>query len=131
MQLNDSPFTPEIKVQLNGKEFTLSFPIPAIWAAEDATGIGIMNGEIFLKLPKMNARERSEMIVKIGWAGLITNHPELTLEQLGKMLYPATIIGFEAKMAEALSASMPKPEQKDEGDAKSPLATENVGSSAA
>jgi hypothetical protein len=121
MIVNDSPIEPLVPISLGGKEYTLCFPIPALWAFHDVTGIDLVNGG----KPKESDSKRAyfEHTIALCWAGLITKHPGITREEVGSMIFIGNFQYVERLVAKAIEATMSKEQTgaKEEATQGAPL----------
>ena len=122
MQNETSPLDTERKITLRGKEFTLFYPLEALWKYEDETGVSLIGDDSGTKeqleaeLKTLTRRQRIERTVALLWAGLITYHPDLTLQAVSKMVLPKDMPYVEATVAEAYKASWPELPSEESGD---------------
>lgn len=136
----DSPLHTEFPIELGGKTYTLSYPLPALWKFEDVSDVDLfLEAEVISegtpeeiaqesarrfseKLFGKNRRETMERVVQLLWAGLITFHPEMTMAEVGKFVFVRNLLSLRVKIAEALSASMSQQGEADQEEASAPLA---------
>jgi hypothetical protein len=116
--VNDSPFTPEVEIELGGKMYTLTYPIPAVWVLEDLGPYDFIGGGIAEEFANMTPRQKMKLIVDSCYAGLTTKHPDLTHAQVAAMIFPRNIRYVEEKTTEAFNAARPvsNPKVEDEAD---------------
>ena len=129
-----SPLQTDFPIKIGTADFTLTYPIEAIWAFEDATKFDIMsNGITEEQLLSMSVRARMEWIIDLLWAGLITRHPEFDSAELRKdgrarrakltsVLYFRDIQAVEGRVVEAFKASLPGLDVAVRPEDDSPLA---------
>jgi len=111
MEIKDSPFSPDVEVELGGEKFTLCYPIPAIWKLEDLSKMDILgNGLSEDDFKAMSRRHQLEFVINLVYAGLITKHPEITVAKVGGMLFLRNMLTVQKKAMEAFTASLPSPE---------------------
>lgn len=89
-----------VKIELDGKELTLEFNLNAF--AEIESEYGTID-ELMGKL----AEGRATTLRAVLWAGLISNHPELTLKQVGQMISLADIPTLSEKLNQAIAGGLP------------------------
>lgn len=121
-----SPIKTDFPITLGGKEFTLTYPIEALWAYEDATGETLLGEtrtkeEILAEFEAKTARQRMERVIQLLWSGLITHHPDLTVKQVRSLIFLRDLPSIEPQVVAALQASMPQAVETESGD--DPLAT--------
>lgn len=69
-----------VKVQLNGKEVTMAYPLLSVIRLEKEQGV---------RLQDLSDKEKAndiENILKVLWAGFIHENKDLTVEELGNMI---------------------------------------------
>lgn len=80
--MNSNKALPEIEIDFAGEKKKLVFSTLAFCLLEDLTGKNALDGEIWNK-PDVR------LLTTLLWAGLKTNHPEITLEEVrGKIALP-------------------------------------------
>jgi hypothetical protein len=110
--LKTSPTKTAFPITIAGKQFTLEYPIPAYWAFEDATGIDLLKPderpkeEIMAEYLAKPVRQRMQDSLWLLWAGLITHHPNITIEEVRSMVFLKDMGRIEAAVGEAQRASM-------------------------
>jgi hypothetical protein len=77
------PTLPDVKLEVDGEVYQLSYDFNAIVRAEQATGINLLNNV----LGDIGAASLRGLL----WAALLKDHPELTLEQAGSLIRPSNI----------------------------------------
>jgi len=113
------PTVVEFPITLGKKTFTLTFPVPSVWAFEDATGLDITSGELKVKdimgdKPKLQMQRTITLL----WAGLLAKHPEVasnatpadrqkTMDAVGRFVYFKNLGEITAKVFEAFMATIP------------------------
>ena len=127
--MSDPSVTPRVPITLD-RERNLSYPLPSLFAFEDATGVcvyagvtttellGIAEGDT---LTKEQARKCLQRVIDLCWAGLIAEDPALTKEQVGRWIYMGNMFAVRDKCIEAMFATLPQ-RSKDEAENESPLA---------
>lgn len=124
---NTSPLITDFPIEINGKQFMLAYPIAALWAYEDATGVDLFKNdprspeEIVAEAMQRPPRKRMEETVALLWAGLRTHQPELKLADVQAMVFLKDLPAIEKIVVDAYKASLPQ-DTAAEGDAD-PLAT--------
>ena len=121
-----SPERTDFPITLGGKEYTLAFPITAIWALEDATGRKFLDEtrskeEIMVEYEHMSKRKQLEEVVAMLYAGLITHHPDMTKGKAGSFVFLKNLVAIQAKVVEAFNASMSNGEKLPEAEGEGPL----------
>jgi hypothetical protein len=117
--MKEPVLNPNVNIELNGENYILCFPLPAIWKLEDLTGLQIIGGlteDQQKKLESMTPRENQQFMVRQLYAGLITHHPELDENTVGSMVFAANLDYIQAKVMEALAAAKPQPKATEGGD---------------
>ena len=95
---NNDPTKVETTITLAGVEYTLVYPIPSLFAFEDATGLELFNGEVKGEdLLGRNFRERCEKVTWMLWAGMLVKHPDMA-----KNTSPEVRAATHAKVANLL-----------------------------
>lgn len=117
VEVKDSPFEPDFKITLGGKEMILSFPMPAVWAFQDLTGIDLSAGISKEVLMGGTLREQIERMIALCWAGLVVKQPDVTREQVASWVYVRNVESVGVQVVQALGAAFPESEKK-EGDAE-------------
>lgn len=79
-QLGADPLLPEVSIVLGGVERKLCFDYNAIVLAEKFTGVNLLEGIV----GQVNATNLRGLL----WAALKRDCPDLTLEDLGRMIRP-------------------------------------------
>ena len=129
MDKETSPLETEFPITLRGQTFTLFYPIEALWAYEDETGASLIGDDTGTKeefeaqLQSLTRRQRIERTIALLWAGLITNHPELTLKAVSKMVLPKDMPYVEENVAKAYKACWPDLKPEEPGDPLAPSAS--------
>lgn len=122
MDVKDSPIEAAAKISLGGKDYSLSYPIPALWAFEDITGLDLLGGKVTLdQIEGKGGRERTRNIAALCYAGIKTKHPEVTFEEVSGLIFLDNLEYVTTTTAAAFFASLPKSEAK-EATEESPLA---------
>jgi len=122
MDVKDSPIEKSVEITLGGQPWQLSYPLPALWAFEDATGVDLTAGFDEEKVFGKGFRQRTERLAILCWAGLVTFHPELKREQVANWIFIGNLKYVEDKAAEALFSTLPGAEPKEEATQERPLA---------
>lgn len=127
MEAKTSILQREFPIAIGGKDFTICFPMPAVWAFEDISGVKMAElnnvGEPGVELSKEDRaklvdenlfgktpRERMERTLMLLWAGIKTKHPGVTYEQLTEMVYIPDLQVIAETVMQAFSASMAQPD---------------------
>jgi len=105
------PDKTDFPITLAGREYTLCFPITAIWRLEDETGRKFLDDarpkeEIVAEYEHMSRRDQMRQLVAMLWAGLVTHHPEMTMEKAGSFVFLKNMLHIQQVVAEAFSASL-------------------------
>jgi hypothetical protein len=133
MEAKTSILQREFPIVIGGKDFTICFPMPAVWAFEDISGVKMAElnnvGEPGVELSKEDRaklvdenlfgktpRERMERTLMLLWAGIKTKHPGVTYEQLTEMVYIPDLQVIAETVMQAFSASMAQPGVATEGE---------------
>lgn len=111
-----NPFPQEFAINIGGKERRLKYPLPSIFALEDATGVDIINGdqESAKKVSSKNRREMLNYAISMLWAGLIADEPALSRDEVARWVHFRNLEEVQVKTAAAFIAWMP--EAPAEGD---------------
>lgn len=75
--------TPRDKIYLQGQWRHLKFTLPVLQEFERLTGVNAVNGQVL-----KNGTPNAKVVPAMLWAGMITDEPELKLEQVTKWLEP-------------------------------------------
>ncbi|MFG3611444.1 hypothetical protein [Rummeliibacillus stabekisii] len=92
-------------VMINGEEKKLAYPVGALIKLETQYGIKMAD------LGKDGNSESLDVILKMIWAGLIHENPELTVDELGFMIDITELPEIAAKFGD-IFGSMTKNSQK-------------------
>jgi hypothetical protein len=121
VEVKDSPFEPDFKITLGGRELILSFPMPAVWAFEDITGIDLSAGISKEVLMGGTLREQITRMIALCWAGLVVKQPEITREQVASWIYVHNVESVGVQVVQALAAAFPKIEKRKVKPRRPPL----------
>lgn len=103
----------EVGFEVAGKPYRLVFSTNALCDMEGVLDLGI--NEIGAQL---NAKRIRVSVVRAAlWAGLLAEHPELTIKDAGNLVQELTAVVALAKVTEAMTAAFP---QKTEGEGAAP-----------
>lgn len=102
------PTLPDVELVLGGKTYKLAYDFNAIVQAEKVTGINLLVHVV----GEMSARS----LVGLLWAALLPGHPEIEIEEVGRMIQPHNIPVIRSAIVTAWFGSVPsKKEKKDDG----------------
>jgi len=102
-----------VTVTLDGKEYTLAYPVNAAILYEEKTGDNLFLSGNWHKIAPGESPLRFRACL---WAGLQTNHPELTIDQVGTMADFSNAHELVEKIAEALTSYFPKKKEASPND---------------
>ena len=111
---------PRIPVVLD-RPRTLLFDFNALALFEEATGLSVLAGGMTVG----SVRELRAFL----WAGLRHEDPDLTLEDVGRMVHSGNMAALMAQITAALSLAMPKasePEDEPVGEATGAKSPRNL-----
>jgi hypothetical protein len=109
---------PTFEITVGKKTRVLAYPLPALWAFEDKTGIDLLAGASSDQFGK-TTKERTKTIAALMWAGLLYAEPELKFEEAASWVHLRNLQYVEEKACEALFATLP--ERKEEETSERPL----------
>jgi hypothetical protein len=109
---------PTREITIGKKSRVLAYPLPALWAFEDKTGIDLLAGASADQFGK-TTRERTKTIAALMWAGLLHYEPELKFETAAGWVHLGNLTYVEEKSCEALFATLP--ERKEVAASAPPL----------
>ena len=117
-----SPLKTDFPITIGGKQYTLSYPIEALWAYEDESGEKLFDEtrtkeEIQEAYEKLPVRARMKRTTALLWAGLITHHSDITIKEVGRMVHLREFSAIQKAVQEAFAATLPSAE-----DVADPLA---------
>jgi hypothetical protein len=93
----------EVSIEADGKRYTLAFSINALCELEDKLGESVADiGSLAAK------GKRFSTIRTVFWAGLHDHHPDLTLQDAGKIISAMGIEAADAAVAEAFGLAFPE-----------------------
>lgn len=114
----DSPLQTEFPISFGGKDFTLSYPIPSVWAYEELAGVDLTSGtdkrtpeERLAEHSAKTFKDRMKDVGDLLWAGLIANQPEVKREDVEALVMALNFRQFgelNKRVAEAFAASLPQ-----------------------
>lgn len=118
----DSIKLPVREVEVNGEKFHVAYPIPSLFALQDQ-GVDLLADDVKEQFEKKDLRRRLEDTVKIFWAGLLFEKPEIKLEDVSRMVYLGNLDAIAKVCLEAFTASLPskKEEAADPLDSAGPV----------
>lgn len=102
-----SPVLPKVKLELAGHVFNLQFTFNALAHLEAATGVNSFKVVDFLNIDATRLRAML-------WAAILTDQPDVTLEDVGNLLTYSDIQDVYSKLLEAWTGSRPEPKKEDE-----------------
>lgn len=109
-----NPEKGEIAFEANGTTYTLQFTIDAICTLE-----GLLDKSIF-QISALLAANRVTAVRAALWAGLLTHHPKITVQQAGNLLPVLKVDGAITMIGKALEAAFGAEEAASEGEASPP-----------
>jgi hypothetical protein len=77
---------PTAKIEIDGKEYTLMLDLNALIAFEEATG----KSAEFLDAKKISLKDMRALY----WAALVGSHPEITQEDVGRLIHLGNMEDF-------------------------------------
>jgi hypothetical protein len=92
-----------VSLVLNGTKYNLVYDFNALVALEQATGRNLLDGSAW-DLTKFNGND----VRSFFWAGLLADHPEITIIDAGKLLDMKTIGPVFEAIGKAWGISLPK-----------------------
>lgn len=104
--MGNNPTQPTVKIILD-KERRLLFDFNALAQMEKVTGKSFLSGELWDNLSATDVRA-------LVWAGLLDEDPEITLEEVGKMLHMGNAMKMLEAVKEAWDLSMTGEASKEE-----------------
>lgn len=115
-----SPTEVDFPITIRGHEFTLAYPLLALEAYEDETGETLMGdsrskAEIVAAFEQLPVRQRMDRSLDLLWAGLITHHPEITRDDVRRMVFLRDLPAIEPVVSRAFKASLPDLEEAPAG----------------
>lgn len=105
----------QIPLKTGEQEFTLSFSINAMCELEDLLDCSINEVAAKVQDPK---QMRVGFVRAIIWAALQDNHPDIDLQQAGKIATDAGMPAVMEAVTKCLIAAFPKPEAKKTANPK-------------
>ncbi len=90
-----------IKIKIEGKEYVILFSLNAMILFEEITGINMLNENIMQSLDTKGLRA-------FLYCSLSDNHPELSIEDVGKMIHLGNAAEISKTLIMAFSKAMPK-----------------------
>ena len=96
---------PELKIVVGGKERTLKYNLYSFCRLDEECGVNILNGDFMSAI-------RPRGLIGLLWAGLITDDPELTLDDLARDVDMNELMRLPDLVNAALLNSMPDEEKK-------------------
>ena len=79
-----------VPITLGGESYRLAYPICALMALEKHFGVSLLNGTA-----KMDPKNLTDVIAFV-WAGLLHEHPDLTLDEVARKIYPSDLPALNA-----------------------------------
>jgi hypothetical protein len=101
-------------VSIDGEEYRLAYNFRSIRAAEQLTGVNLLQG--LNNLTELNAAQFHGLL----FAAMLPAQPDITLEQVDSLIRLDTIAVLEIGVAEAYMNSMPKPKSVDSESPQQP-----------
>jgi len=96
----------EVKITLGGKQRKLIFDLNAQVEFEGITGYNTLQEDF---MSKLNARDVRAFM----WACTRTNHPDLTIEEVGSWIHPGNMEQVFTALKQAWEAAYPEPDPKE------------------
>ncbi len=93
-----------VKIELGGKERELKFDLGVMSDYEDLTGDNALQDDIF-------SRITSKKLIRLLFVVLKVNEPEITIDEIGKMITGENIQEILPKVIEAFNLGLPDPEK--------------------
>jgi hypothetical protein len=96
--------TPSVEMTLNGKTYSLAFPLSAVLKYKAKTGDNLFNIKHWSHID-----EDPERLIAALWAGVSANHPEVTYVEVEKLVDIGTAIPITQALGKCLAAFFPAP----------------------
>jgi hypothetical protein len=96
--------TPAVDLTLNGKTYSLAFPLSAVLKYKGKTGDNLFNVKHWSRID-----EDPERLIAALWAGVSLKHPEMTYEEVSKLVDIGTAIPITQALGECLASFFPEP----------------------
>lgn len=96
----------KVKIELQGKEYFLDFNLNAFAEIEEEYGT---IDELLAKL----SEGRATTLRAVLWAGLISNHPNLSIRDVGSMISFGDVAELSEKINIAIMGALPKFEEPE------------------
>lgn len=137
---NTDPTKTDFPIKLGDKEFTVCYPVPSIWAFEDASGISLLTGVLTAQeLLGENLRQSMERTACLLWAGMLVHHPDVasnddeatrkrTLLRVGRLLFPRDLDRVRDEVLVAFFAALPRIKIAEAQAGEGPLAPSSLDS---
>jgi hypothetical protein len=101
---------PGVKLTLAGIEYLLTFPLKAVIAFKQKTGVSLFNFDQWKEIdPKINP----DFFLTALWAAVHTKHPDVTEEQLAEVVDFSNAASIERALVETLKSYFPKPKDAE------------------
>ena len=94
-----------IKINLGGKERELKFDLGVMSDYEDLTGDNALMDDVFKKIT-------SKKLIRMLFVVLKVNEPEITIDEIGKMITGHNIKEVLPKVIEAFNLGLPDPDKE-------------------
>lgn len=94
-----------IKIKLGGKERELKFDLGVMSDYEDLTGDNALMDDIF---PRMSSKK----LIRLIYSALKVNDPEITIDEIGKLISGENIQDILPKVIEAFNLGLPTSSKK-------------------
>lgn len=96
--------TPSVELTLNGKMYSLAFPLSAVLKYKAKTGDNLFNIKHWSHID-----EDPERLIAALWAGVSTNHPDVTYAEVEKLVDIGTAIPITQALGKCLASFFPAP----------------------
>ena len=95
----------DAKITLGGKEYGLKYNLYSFCKLDEATGKNIFDGDIFDTV-------RPKDMVALLWAGIINDAPEMTIDDVGKMVELKDVMMLPQLIQQGVVDSQPSVSEK-------------------
>lgn len=102
-------FKGEVKVTAGEQEYTLRFDMNALVELEDATGMPVPKLALSFGDPEQMSYK---LLRSMFWAGLLHHHPDVTVEEAGRIMSEIDLLEVIEKISEAFAAAFNVDEKK-------------------
>lgn len=105
---------PVRELEIEGQKYRVAYPMISIFALCDI-GVDLLAADVKETLRGKTLRQQLEDTIKVFWAGLIFEKPEITLLEVERMVHLGNLGQISDVCNEAFTASLPaaKEEQTD------------------